>query len=400
MKDLVFGVLTFASILWLLRSTIILLFAFKQKQRSAGNLDNTKQDQSDFNDPSVSILIPAFNEARTIARCMQSCIACNYRNKDIIVIDDGSDDETSREAENIQDCHPKHSIKVFKLRQNKGKTAALNYALKRIKSELIVTLDADTVFASKHSLDTLLAPLIHQKRCSGTTANLHVRHPNEPLGMIQSIEYTKVLNSSKRAQSLLQSILILPGAMSAFRQEALTAIGGFSASTMAEDADATMQLLQDGHLLTFQANCIGVTEGPHTLVDLLRQRLRWRVGQLQCLIKHSTLLVKSPAKAFFFIDMAVMNTISAITPVITILALSQDMSDTFVPLTALMAGCIAADLAGTAMTFHLDEQPMPGLWAYVLYVSFFTLFSPLITWVAMIQVLFNRTTVWHTSARY
>ena len=70
MKDLVFGVLTFASILWLLRSTIILLFAFKQKQRSAGNLDNTKQDQSDFNDPSVSILIPAFNEARTIARCM------------------------------------------------------------------------------------------------------------------------------------------------------------------------------------------------------------------------------------------------------------------------------------------------------------------------------------------
>ena len=299
MKDLVFGVLTFASILWLLRSTIILLFAFKQKQRSAGNLDNTKQDQSDFNDPSVSILIPAFNEARTIARCMQLCIACHYRNKDIIVIDDGSDDETSREAENIQDCHPKHSIKVFKLRQNKGKTAALNYALKRIKSELIVTLDADTVFASKHSLDTLLAPLIHQKRCSGTTANLHVRHPNEPLGMIQSIEYTKVLNSSKRAQSLLQSILILPGAMSAFRQEALAAIGGFSASTMAEDADATMQLLQDGHLLTFQANCIGVTEGPHTLVDLLRQRLRWRVGQLQCLIKHSTLLVKSRRKRSF-----------------------------------------------------------------------------------------------------
>ena len=65
-----------------------------------------------------------------------------------------------------------------------------------------------------------------------------------------------------------------------------------------------------------------------------------------------------------------------------------------------MAGCIAADLAGTALTFHLDEQPMPGLWAYVLYVSFFTLFSPLITWVAMIQVLFNRTTGWHTSTRY
>ena len=89
---------------------------------------------------------------------MQSCIACNYRNKYIVVINDGSDDETNREAESIQDCHPKHRIKVFKLRRNKGKTAALNDALKRIKSELIVTLDADTLFASKHSLDTLLAP--------------------------------------------------------------------------------------------------------------------------------------------------------------------------------------------------------------------------------------------------
>ena len=94
------------------------------------------------------------------------------------MIDDGSDDETCREAESIQDCHPKYSIKVFKPRLNKGKTAALNYLLMRIKSELIVTLDADTVFASKHSLDTLLAPLIHQKRCSGTTVNLRVRHPN------------------------------------------------------------------------------------------------------------------------------------------------------------------------------------------------------------------------------
>ena len=74
------------------------------------------------------------------------------------MIDDGSDDEISHEAESIQDCHPKHRIKVYKLRRNKAKIAVLNDALKRIKSELIVTLDADTVFASKHSLDTLLAP--------------------------------------------------------------------------------------------------------------------------------------------------------------------------------------------------------------------------------------------------
>ena len=400
MKIILVNCLIFGSILWPLRTIIILLLAREQKQRTKNRLITSTLFLPESTDPSVSILIPAFNEAQTIARCMLSCIACSYHNKEILVIDDGSTDETSREAGIIQSSHPANRIKVFKLRHNKGKTAALNYALSQATSDLIVTLDADTIFSEKNSLHTFLRPLIHLKNCSGTTANLHVRHPHEPLGMVQRIEYTKVLNSSKRAQSLLRSILILPGAMSAFRHQALAAIGGFSASTLAEDADATMQLLRQGHLLTFQANCIGVTEGSHTLIDLLRQRLRWRVGQLQCLIKHSRLLLASPATTFFYIDMGVMNTISALTPVITVLALSQDISDAFLPLTTLMIGCFAADLAATAMTFQLDDQSMPGLWAYVLYVSFFTLFSPLITWAAISQLLFNRTTGWHTSKRY
>ena len=386
---------------WLLRTVTVLIFAWKQKQQQHQSPKLFEQIiPGNPKNPSVSILIPAYNEERTISRCMLSCIACDYKNKEIVVIDDGSNDSTSSKAKTIQTIHPECRIRVIRFETNKGKTAALNYGLQQSLSDFIVTLDSDTTFTHRHSLQTLITPLIHQKRLSGATANLHLSHPHEAIGMVQRIEYAKVLNSSKRAQSLLQSILILPGAMSAFRRDALASIGGFSARTLAEDADATMELLSRGHKLVFQSDCIGITEGPHCLKDLIGQRLRWRIGQMQCLFRHPQLLWISPVKALFYIDMAIMNTISALSPFITVLIFNRDFSKTWMPLMLLTVGCIATDLACTAFAFRLDGQTLPALKAYVLYFSFFTLFSPIITWAAISHLVLDRTMTWHTSARY
>ena len=394
------AVVAIACLCWLFRTAIVLIFAWKQKQqyRPTNFLGRTIIENP--NHPSVSILIPAYNEERTIARCMLSCIACHDVNKEIIVIDDGSTDSTSHKAKAIQALHPECRIRVIRFETNKGKTAALNHGLQQAFSDFIVTLDSDTTFTHGHSLHTLITPLIHQEWLSGATANLHLSHPHEALGMVQRIEYTKVLNSSKRAQSLLQSILILPGAMSAFRKDALVSIGGFSARTLAEDADATMELLSRGHQLVFQSDCIGITEGPHSLKDLVGQRLRWRIGQMQCLFRHPQLLWISPAKALFYIDMAITNTISALTPCITFLIFNRDLSKSWMPLMLMTVGCIAADLVCTAFAFRLDGQTMPTLKAYVLYFSFFALFSPIITWAAISHLVLDRTMTWHTSARY
>ena len=393
------ALLTITSGFWLVRSIAILSLAWRQKLLSATNNPPTTA-RTTTHCPAVSILIPAFNEERAIQRCLLSCLNSDYNNKEMILIDDGSADKTSERAETILHANPNSHITIIKLPTNQGKTLALNHGLQQAKGELIVTLDADTIFGDSSSLHTLIKPLIKHQSLSGSTANLHLLHTNEGLGMVQSIEYTKFLNSSKRAQSLLGSIMILPGAMSAFRCSALHSIGGFSTRTLAEDADATMQLLVQGHRLVFQAGCIGITEGPHTLGDLLRQRLRWRIGQIQCLFKHPKLLTITPVKSVFYLDLAVMNLISAVTPIIIILFWRLDLSSELSPLTWLGLGCIAADLCCTAVAFHLDDEAIPSPLAYLRYFTFFTLFNPIITWSAITSLMLQKTTAWHHSSRY
>ena len=396
--DVLPKLLAVTSFCWLLRTTLILALAWQQKQKGQ-RIQSRNIKSSSIQYPSVSILIPAFNEERSIKRCLLSCLASDYDNKEIILIDDGSTDKTTTQAETTLQSYPDASIHIIRLQTNQGKTIALNHGLKSAKGELVVTLDADTFFSQGDSLFRLISPLIHQQRLSATTANLHVLHTNEVLGMVQKIEYTKFLNSSKRAQSLLKSIMILPGAMSAFRRAALRSIGGFSTRTLAEDADATMQLLAQGHLLMFQADCIGITEGPHTIADLLRQRLRWRIGQMQCLLKHPQLLLISPAKALFYLDLAVMNLISAFTPFIVILFWTLDFSSALGLLIWLGLGCIVADLGCTAFAFHLDGETIPSPISYLLYLSFFSLFNPIITWITITSLMLQKTTTWHQSAR-
>jgi len=390
--------LTVMSFCWLFRTILIIFLAWQQKKKSQ-NIQLRIINSPPIQYPLVSILIPAFNEEYSINRCLQSCLACEYSNKEIILIDDGSTDNTATQAETIQHSHPDASINVLRLQTNQGKTIALNIGLQRAKGELIVTLDADTFFSHRDSLLRLISPLIHQQKLTATTANLHVLHTNEMLGMVQEIEYTKFLNTSKRAQSLLKSIMILPGAMSAFRRAALLSIGGFSTRTMAEDADATMELLEQGHLLMFQADCIGITEGPHTIEDLLRQRLRWRIGQMQCLLTHPQLIFISPTKALFYLDLAVMNLISAFTPFVIILLWNIDFSNTLGLLIWLGLGCIVADLGCTAFAFHLDGETVPSPISYFFYLSFFSLFNPIITWISITSLTLQKTTTWHHSAR-
>ncbi len=397
--DVLPKLLTITSFCWLFRTFVILALAWQQKQKSQEiNHHNIKTPQTQY--PSVSILIPAFNEERSIKRCLLSCLASDYDNKEIILIDDGSADKTAAQAETILHSHPDASINIIRLQTNQGKTTALNHGLQSAKGELVVTLDADTIFSKRDSLFQLISPLIQHQRLSATTANLHLLHTNEALGMVQNIEYKKFLNSSKRAQSLLRSIMILPGAMSAFRRAALHSIGGFSTRTLAEDADATMQLLSQGHLLIFQADCIGITEGPHTIEDLFRQRLRWRIGQMQCLLKHPQLLLISPAKALFYLDLAVMNLISAFTPFIVILFWTLGLSSALGLLIWLGLGCIVADLGCTAFAFHLDDEAIPSPLAYLFYLTFFTLFNPIITWITITSLMLQKTTAWHHSSRH
>ena len=248
--------------IWILRTAIVVALAHQHNQAERTKEANWAEQQSNPCKPLVSILIPACNEEATITDCIQSCIQSNYGNKEIIVVNDGSNDATSDQAHIAEANHPKARITVIDFACNQGKTAALNAGLLYANGEFIVTLDADTRLSDPSSLTRLLDPMIQYENIAACTGNLKIANPEKTIPNIQSIEYIKIIQTFKRAQSHVNAIMILPGAVSAFRATELRSIGGFSTSTLAEDADANMSLLQRRNRLLFTSSASAITPRP------------------------------------------------------------------------------------------------------------------------------------------
>ena len=373
---------------WILRTAIVVALAHQHNQAERTEEGNWREQSSNPSKPLVSILIPACNEEATITGCLQSCIQSNYGNQEIIVVNDGSNDATSNHAHIVQANHPEARITVIDFACNQGKTAALNEGLLYANGEFVVTLDADTRFSDTSGLTRLLNPLIQYRTIAACTGNLKIANPEKIIPNIQSIEYTKIIQTFKRAQSHVNAILILPGAISAFRAAELRSIGGFSASTLAEDADATMSLLQRRHRLLFTSSSSAITHGPNTVQELLNQRIRWRVGQLQCLWKHRKLCGQSLSTTFFFIDTASTNLISAAAPfVLALTGIYVIQKGLWQQPIATIAGFVAIDIGTTLFAYTAAGQKTPSIPNYLRHLLFFSLFNPFITWAAIGQLL-------------
>lgn len=383
-------------IAWTLRTSFILYLAIKnrvQEKKHPYKVQSfTKKSDCTI---LISIIIPAFNEDASITKTLQSCINSDYKNREIIVIDDGSIDNTRALAMAISDDHPNHRIRVLTANPNQGKAEALNLGLGHAKGEIIVTLDADTRFENKNTLTALIIPLISNPRITASTANLKISNTSKAICQFQDIEYAKIIQFIKRAQSEANSILILPGAISAFRKEALKKIGGFSKATLAEDADATMMLLRQGHHLCFNNKACGFTEAPTSVSAFMKQRIRWRIGQWQCLWKHRALAQQSLATRFFYIDAALANCITAVTPAFIIISLWQALqTGDWKPTAWAAGGFIGIDILITALASRLDKSFKPTLKTYIESLLFFTTINPLISWLSLINATTQKKIGW------
>jgi peptidoglycan-N-acetylglucosamine deacetylase len=231
--------------------------------------------------PPVSILIPAYNEQEVIVETVEAALACDYPALEVIVVDDGSTDRTGELLEAAFGADPRVRI----LHQpNRGKSAALTRALREARSEILVTIDADT------SIDAgALARLVRHfadARIGAVAGNVKVGNRNRWLTRWQALEYITSQNLEKRAFDLLNCIPVVPGALSAWRAEAVRAAGGFTADTVAEDTDLTIAIRRNGWRITYDEDAVGWTEAPDTTEALIRQRFRWTFGTLQSLWKH------------------------------------------------------------------------------------------------------------------
>jgi cellulose synthase/poly-beta-1,6-N-acetylglucosamine synthase-like glycosyltransferase/peptidoglycan/xylan/chitin deacetylase (PgdA/CDA1 family)/spore germination protein YaaH len=231
--------------------------------------------------PSVSVIIAAYNEEKVIARTIRALLESNYPDLEIIVVDDGSADQTSAVVTEAFGSDPR--VQLFR-KPNGGKASALNRGLLAAKGEIMVSLDADTLFAP----DTIsrLARHFADPAVGAVSGNVRVGNAHNILTRWQSLEYITAQNFDRRGYDLLNCITVVPGAVGALRRRAVIDVGGYTHDTLAEDTDLTWKMRRAGWRIVNDNSALAYTEAPESLRNLAKQRFRWAFGTLQCLWKH------------------------------------------------------------------------------------------------------------------
>jgi cellulose synthase/poly-beta-1,6-N-acetylglucosamine synthase-like glycosyltransferase/peptidoglycan/xylan/chitin deacetylase (PgdA/CDA1 family)/spore germination protein YaaH len=243
--------------------------------------------------PDVAVLIPAYNEEKVIERTVRSVLDSNYPNLRAIVIDDGSTDRTYDVVNEIFASEIADGRVTLLTQTNGGKARALNYGLDHVTEEIFVGIDADTVIAS--DAISYLVPNFIDPKLGALAGNAKVGNKINLWTRWQALEYITSQNFERRALNTFSAVSVVPGAIGAWRTEAVRAMGGYHADTVAEDADLTMALLQAGYKVEYEDRAIAYTEAPHNANGLMRQRFRWSFGILQAVYKHRRATVREGA---------------------------------------------------------------------------------------------------------
>jgi cellulose synthase/poly-beta-1,6-N-acetylglucosamine synthase-like glycosyltransferase/peptidoglycan/xylan/chitin deacetylase (PgdA/CDA1 family)/spore germination protein YaaH len=237
--------------------------------------------------PSVTVLIPAHNEESVIVQTVNSVLLSDYTDLHVIVVNDGSTDATGE----LLDARFSRDPRVRIIHQvNRGKAAALSAALSHAETEIVVTIDADTEIEP----DALRKLVRHfsDSAVGAVAGNVKVGNRSRWLTRWQALEYITSQNMEKRAFDLLNCITVVPGALGAWRKQAIEAAGGITADTVAEDADLTIAIRRVGWRVAYDEEAIAWTEAPETAAQLIRQRFRWTFGTLQSFWKHRSTLFR------------------------------------------------------------------------------------------------------------
>lgn len=234
----------------------------------------------------VSVIVPAYNEEKSVAATLESLLSQNYNNYEVVLVDDGSTDKTYEIARRYEG--PK--MKVIH-QENKGKAAALNTGINAASGAIVLTVDADTRL-NAGALAIIAGRFSSDPRLGSLSGNVKVDKPRGLLQRLQDIEYATGIGLTRKGQSMLASVMIVPGPIAAFRKEAVLNAGGFATDTFAEDFDITLAVLKAGFRVEYDDSAIAYTMAPRGVEDLLKQRRRWYRGMIQVLAKHEDMFLR------------------------------------------------------------------------------------------------------------
>ncbi len=361
------------------RMATIILLAWRQRTQERHFAPSTWK-------PLVSVIVPAYNEEVNAARTVHALLASDYAPLEIVFVDDGSSDATYKHVEALFTGNSRVSVLT---KPNGGKASALNFGIGRAKGEIVVCIDADTQLAP--DAITRLVEQFVDDSVGAVAGNVQVGNAHNILTRWQSIEYTVSQNLDKRAFALLGCIMVVPGAIGAFRREALMNAGSFATDTLAEDCDLTIRLLKEGYTVRSAQEAFAYTEAPETAQMFFKQRFRWSFGILQALWKHREAFLNPQYKALGMValpqSLLFQFMLPLIAPVADIMLLGGLLSGDVQQIGTYYAAFLAAELFAAIVAYSFDDakilsfsQVWSMLWLFMLqrFVYRYMMYVPLV----------------------
>lgn len=271
-------------IIVLFRSLVLMLFSFLEFMEK-----KTLPEVETY--PLVTIIIPCFNEEKGIEKAINSVCRINYPNIEILVVDDGSKDDTFIIASQLSKLDPR--VRVIH-QNNAGKAQALNNGISQANGDYFICMDADSFLSPNVLLKSI--PYFEQDyNLAAIAGTVLVGNGNNILTKFQKLEYIIGLNFHKTAQSFLNVVTIVPGPIGVFSKEHVLSVGGYNKDTFAEDCDLSMRLLMQGYNIKYNSEITATTEAPEEVNQLITQRYRWTRGMIQSILKSLKVTIKRPS---------------------------------------------------------------------------------------------------------
>jgi cellulose synthase/poly-beta-1,6-N-acetylglucosamine synthase-like glycosyltransferase/peptidoglycan/xylan/chitin deacetylase (PgdA/CDA1 family) len=381
-----FALVITSTVLLLLRAAILVAFARHHVR--------TRRPVAQAFAPPVSVVMPAYNEAVGIERAIRSLLDSDYPELEIVVVDDGSTDDTAERVDSLADP------RVRLLRQdNAGKAAALNRGVVEARHGVVVMVDADTVF-EPGTLTALVAPM-HDPLVGAVAGNTKVGNRRGIIGHWQHLEYVMGFNLDRRLYDVLRCMPTVPGAIGAFRRAAVADAGGVSTATLAEDTDLTLSIARAGWLVVYAEDARAWTEAPSTLGALWRQRYRWSYGTMQAVWKHrrATRRLSDPAeRRVGLVGLPYLVLFQILLP---LGALFIDPLTVYglvfldpLPILAFWLGFNLVSLAVALYAFRLDRESPKALWALPLQQFVYRQLTYLVVTASVVTAIEGRRMPW------
>ncbi|GGJ84832.1 bi-functional transferase/deacetylase [Pilimelia anulata] len=309
----------------------------------------------------VSVIVPAYNESAGIAQTVRSLAGGDHPGIEVVVVDDGSTDDTAAVVRGLG----LPNVRLVTI-PNGGKANALNVGVRHAAHDLIVMVDGDTVFESD-AVRHLVQPF-GDPRVGAVAGNVKVGNRANLLARWQHLEYVIGFNLDRRVYDLLGCMPTVPGAIGAYRRQALLDTGGLSEDTLAEDTDLTIALLRAGWRVVYEERARSWTEVPTTMRQLWAQRHRWCYGTIQALWKHrASIRERGASGRFGRLGLPLLAFFQVVLPLLAVLIdvlavagfLLYDRRETAIAWLAMLA----VQVVTAAVALRLDREPMRALWA-------------------------------------